>query len=339
MAILSNPTPLWAGKTFQVQSGAAVTIKRGITTIFAGKPRALPGPSQGYATMQVRDICAAFCRQSFDPQNMWDMLAADAEVLTCFPTDSNALFSIDGGGQNNVQFGFAADWSYRTRNHLYTGADNFLTDPIRAVVHPGMPVLMTSQYLAGTFELMAGGSLCWSANITENGAYNLLGAPVGWSGNEGDVLIRVGGAGGVVSRSFEQAQNCDAWVLYYVNAYGGWDWFIFDGQRVRETNVYTRSGGAVARPLADVAARDRSTYLIEGTRTWELASGWLTDDEAERFALHIPGTPQAILLHIGTTDVFPVEITTAEVQTARNDRRSPAAYTLTVQMTRESIRM
>lgn len=336
MAVLINPTPLWAGKTFRINSGAAVTVKHGVETIFSGKPRALPGASQGYAYMQVRDICAPFCRQSFDPQTMYEMLDGDVEALNAIPTESNALFTINGGGQDNVQFGFAADWSYRPRTHSYGGSLNFLSDPVRAVVHPLMPVLITSQYLAGTFELMAGGSLCWSRAVTENEAVNLLGAPVGWAGYEGEVIIR---CGNVTSRQWRQTDGCDAWALYYINAYGGWDWILIDAARVRETNAYTRSGGAVVRPLANIAARDRSTYLIEGERTWELGTDWLTDAEAERFALHVPGTPQAILHHCGTTDVYPVDVETADVQTARNDRRGLAAYTLSVKLARESYRM
>ena len=136
---------------------------------------------------------------------------------------------------------------------------------------------------------------------------------------------------------FYQVDQCKIdYAVVYLNAYGGWDTFGFPiGKKVENFNQFDYNTSYDNTTLGFGKRRQ----LSEITPQWELTSGWLTEEQAGKFAKHLISSAQVYLQDIAEDKWYPVVIVDKKAE-YKNNRYSNALinYTLTVEASQDRIR-
>lgn len=135
-----------------------------------------------------------------------------------------------------------------------------------------------------------------------------------------------------------ECRYCGDIALYYVNAYGGWDAFLIEGvcKKVDNLTEYTLN-----RSFDNTTIQfEKKRYMVEINPSWELHTGWLTDEESERLARHLISSPTVYMHNLKEDKIIPVNITntTAEYKTFKNNEKKMIGFTITVQQSQTRIR-
>lgn len=100
--------------------------------------------------------------------------------------------------------------------------------------------------------------------------------------------------------------GCAEYVLYYLNARGGWDAFVIEGATVKKDTI---SQYKTDRTF------DNNTYEFEANRyisevktSYEMNTNYLTDEESERLAKHLVGSNKVYLHNLNEGWIKPVLI-------------------------------
>lgn len=137
--------------------------------------------------------------------------------------------------------------------------------------------------------------------------------------------------------SLYQVDDCKIdYAVLYLNAYGGWDVFGFPvGKKTENFEQFDYNTSYNNNTLQFGKRRQ----LTEITPQWQLTSGWLSDEQAARFAKHLISSSQIYLQDIVEGKWYPVVITDKQAE-YKNMRYSNALinYTLTVQASQDRIR-
>lgn len=126
--------------------------------------------------------------------------------------------------------------------------------------------------------------------------------------------------------------HCGEWALYYLNKMGGHDAFMIEGNVKVVDNIsrdqYTRN----ARNT-DPSSFAKTTIQSRISTTYELSTGWLTDEESEILASQLMSSPQ-VFLHNRTSLYIPTAVnivdTSVEHKKFKNGKQLNR-YTITVE--------
>ena len=144
---------------------------------------------------------------------------------------------------------------------------------------------------------------------------------------------------GTVTNSVEtvSGEYCGDYAIYYLNGYGGWDSYLFEGKCRRYDNFIQYEYNRVFNN--NTIEFEKNRYISEVEGNYELSTGLMDDDEADNFAFNLIGTNQAYLHNLKTNEVFPVMIdeSSIEYKKYRNDRRM-IEYTIRVKNSQNKIR-
>ena len=127
--------------------------------------------------------------------------------------------------------------------------------------------------------------------------------------------------------------KCGDYALYYLNRRGGWDTFVFEGNNKRTDayDIYKYSKVYDNNGIGFGSMR----YHNNVTERYELNTGWLTEDEAMRFAKHLCSTNNAYLHVLSEDRILPVVITDTQVEYKKyitdNGTPQPINYTIQVE--------
>ena len=130
-------------------------------------------------------------------------------------------------------------------------------------------------------------------------------------------------------KTYYKVGACDGeYGMYYLNATGGMDAFLFQGKCKRTDNYsqyeYYRD--------YDNGSLDpgRLRYVTEITPSWELHTGWLTEDEAENMVFNLFPSTKVYIHDLVAGKIIPVVITDtkAEFKTRRNNGKNLIQYTV-----------
>lgn len=132
-------------------------------------------------------------------------------------------------------------------------------------------------------------------------------------------------------------KTCAQYCLYYLNAHGGFDHLLINGNALR-TDAYTHS--ELTRDVDNTTwkhGRDYASTTI--TRKWQLHTDTLTDAQ---WALthHLLGSTQVYLHDLEADEITPVVITSsqAEYKTYRNQGNKKSHLTIEVEASVERMR-
>lgn len=290
------------------------------TTIYTGVCNPRPGSSD--AVVRVNDICAAYLTRN------WPTNAEDDFYQAAFQIQA----SLAGNWTTIDTITFTRDWSY----------DNWINPAMDIPVRPVLDVLLPNQYLPifsndGHFRATIIGvdfnddfnidfsSLPWYVDYERDGyTYMLdLSAYPGWQ------LIEANGL------QYRPAAFCGNYVLYYINAYGGWDSLPVQGRTV-QTDGYTRHTLEKSYDNNTYTARGTNNYVTEIAERFVLHTGPLTTDQSERMH-NITGSTFVYLHDMNTGRVHPVVLT---VSSAERQTRAGVLhfYEIEAQLAQERIR-
>lgn len=138
--------------------------------------------------------------------------------------------------------------------------------------------------------------------------------------------------------TYEVASGCNRYALYYINAYGGWDSLLIEGNHSMADSL-VRHTREMAYNNSSVSNRGRENYLNEIDRRMTLTTSWLTDDESSRMH-HLLNATQVYLYDMVEQKMIPVilENTTTEYKTYKTNGNRLVNYTIEVSYANSRIR-
>ena len=109
--------------------------------------------------------------------------------------------------------------------------------------------------------------------------------------------------------------NCGEGYLLYKNRFGGWDSFLIEGN-IYKYDEYTRLNGVYPKyPNDNGYNRERETDRNTIRTRYEINTGWLTDEQAERLAFHLMSSTTVALRSFSdkTVGSFPYNMVSVSV--------------------------
>lgn len=136
---------------------------------------------------------------------------------------------------------------------------------------------------------------------------------------------------------YEVKNTCCKYCLYYINAYGGWDSFLINGNNKRNDKITSYSYFKYADNRT--TNFENKTYLNEVKPQYTLYTHYLTDDEASRM-FHLLESTTVYLHDLESGKVVPVTITnkSCDYKTFSNNGKKKFYYTITVEESQYKMR-
>lgn len=126
--------------------------------------------------------------------------------------------------------------------------------------------------------------------------------------------------------------HCGEWALYYLNKMGGHDAFMIEGN-VRVVDNIDRDQYTQNARNTNPSSFAKTTIQSRISTTYELSTGWLTDEESEILASQLMSSPQ-VFLHNKTSLYIPTAVnivdTSVEHKKFKNGKQLNR-YTITVE--------
>ena len=169
----------------------------------------------------------------------------------------------------------------------------------------------------------------FSRSVRSAGSGTAVFLPSAW--NDVDRIV-------VGNSTFKVVTECAKYALYYVNAHGGWDCFLIEGNTL-EADTLKRNTREVEYDNRDIQNRGIQNYVNEITKGFTFHTGWLLDDQGERMH-HLINSTDVYMYDIANEEMIPVIIptTSCEYKTYKNQGNRMVNYTIQVQIAQNRIR-
>lgn len=238
---------------------------------------------------------------------------------------------------------FFNDWSYKDTD-LTSGY--FLSDPITGLIDPRQYVmaswlLPTGEGLVNRFYYKDGIQTATDVTLKSgiNGytfVENITNLQLGC----GDYIVIAFVVSGTISQKqikYTIDNTGKDYVLYYVNAAGGWDSLLIEGN-VKKTDEF-ESESYIKRVLRPSTEFARNKYLNTITSRWTLYTGYLNDEQASKMYNLLEST-QVYLHNLKDNTITPVLITdtSCEYKTYTNQGKNKFYYTINVESSQDNYR-
>ena len=136
-----------------------------------------------------------------------------------------------------------------------------------------------------------------------------------------------------------QMVSCGRFVLYYLNAFGGWDSLIVHEGSLVQEDALTRHTVGVDYENDESYKTGRLNYVNELKRTFTMHTGWLTDAQASRMH-NLLNSPCVYLHDIIAGRIVPLVLTntTTQYKTYQNQGLRMVDYTITADLAVDMMR-
>lgn len=154
----------------------------------------------------------------------------------------------------------------------------------------------------------------WSYDDYFTGQTCNLNKPINGKYANGQKVFNTNFSGDLVTTtvSVNGGSICGEYAIYYLNRYGGWDSFLIEGNVVKKDEYekyYTNK--SFNNTTLDF---ERKVYNNQITTSFELNTGWLTDEQSNTLAFNLIPSNTAYLHNLATGELRPVVITNAETE-------------------------
>lgn len=325
-------------KDYYVNLGTAESIiyriKVGDTTIYTGNSHLRPGQTENI--IRINDICADYLSQATaDTYPVTFTIELFLQTAQDEPADWEYFTEVQ----------FINDWSY---DESYNPETQGMSFPIINRIHKSQWFIYTSYdatSLTATITLLNGSSKEWTLPVKVSSflpqdtdfTRDVMSAGKGTAVTEQSVWgnidqITINGT------TWEMVYGCYKYALYYLNAYGGWDTLLIEGNS-KVTDNLTRHTRDAVYDNTEIQNRGTRNYLNEISKTFTLHTSWLSDDEASRMH-HLLNSPNVYLLDMETNEMMPVVLTntTTEYKTYKGNGGKLVNYTIEATLAQERIR-
>lgn len=252
------------------ESGNAVTIFEGTCW---------PRPGSTKAIVKVNDICADYLTRTF-PLEGNDWYEATFTIQAYLSGSWTTIDTIT----------FTRDWSY---DRAFAETIDIPVAPVTEYLHPDgyLPIFSdTGQFrahiISGDFNedfSLDFASASWYVDYSRDGYTHFLDL----TDYEGWTKITANG------KTYLPAPMCGGFVLYYINAFGGWDTLPVRGRVVKSDAVTPYNLDKAYTNNADYH-RGTETYVNEIKAKYRLTIGPLTSDQSARMH-HLLGSTYVYL--------------------------------------------
>ena len=307
--------------------------------IYSGRAYKRPGETNVLA--RINDICADYITNVLPQLSQAEFTRISLPVTFRVQTLSGSTWST----KESVQF--TNDWSY---DYSYNAATMGMSFPITGNIDIRMPIVWTGlnvsqvnatiYYTDGRYarviipvaisnDFNADFNSDFSKSVRSAGSGTAVFLPSAW-----DNVARIV----VGSSTFRVVTDCAKYAIYYINAYGGWDSLLIEGNTMEVDNLkrYTRE---MVYDNRDIQNRGIQNYVNEIDKGFTFHSGWLLHDQGERMH-HLINSPDVYLYDIAAGEMIPVIIpmTSCEYRNFSNNGNMLVDYTIQVQIAQNMIR-
>lgn len=336
--------PIW--KDAIVNFGTADTLFYRIAladtdeVIYSGKTHKRPG--EEYNQVRINDVCADWL------ENVLPTLSQEEFTRITLPVTFYVQSSLDGQTYpNRWTFQFINDWSY---DYDYDPATMGMSFPINGHIDSRMPIVWTGlnvSEVTATIKLKDGTTfqVIIPVEISDdfNSDFNDDFSQSVRSAGSGTAVFFLDDWVNVVEISigrsaFQVVTECAKYALYYVNAHGGWDCFLIEGNTL-EADTLKRYTREMVYDNRNIQNRGIRNYVNEITKGFTFHTGWLLGDQGERMH-HLINSTDVYMYDIAAGQMIPVTIpaTTCEYKTFRNQGNRLVNYDITVEVAQNRIR-
>jgi hypothetical protein len=336
--------PIWKDYFVNLGTGDSILYRIILTdtsdVIYSGKAHKRPGEVNIQA--RVNDICADYLVNVLPTLSQAEFSEIDLPVSFKVQASTNGTTWTD---KATIQF--INDWSY---DYGYNPATMGMSFPITGRVDNRMPIVWTGLnvsrvtatiwYTDGTSsqviipvaisnDFNADFNSDFSRSVRSAGSGTAVFFPSAW-----DNVDRI-----VIGNStFKVVTECAKYALYYINAYGGWDCLLIEGNHL-EDDTLTRHTREVVYDNRDIQNRGVKNYVNEITKGFTLHTGWLLHDQGEMMH-HLINSTDVYLYDIANEQMIPVTIptNTCEYRNFKNNGNQLVDYTIRVEVAQNRIR-
>lgn len=313
--------------------------------IYNGKSHKRPGETNNY--IRINDICADYLTNALPALSQAEFSALSFPLNFVVETFLQS-WTIAG------QVQFMNDWSY---DDSYNPATMGMSFPVNGRIDSRQWLVYTA-YNASTITAtltFTDGTTSQviipveiSADFNYNrfpdeGIFNTDFARSARAARSGTAVFDLSAWDNVASvtingKTWEVVTDCREWVVYYVNAYGGWDSLLIEGNTI-ETDSLKRHTREMEYDNRSIQNRGTQNYLNEITKSYTLHTSWMSDAESLRMH-HLLNSTEVYLFNINTGDMIPVVLnnTTTEFKTYKNNGGKMVNYTIDATLAQDRIR-
>lgn len=299
-----------------IQDGFNNTIYRG---------RAWKRPNEDNITICINDICEDWLINEF-PSLVSGFNQEQMPVMFSVQTISEA-----GVYAQVADVRFVQDWSY---DNTHDAEKDGVASPINGVLDRRQYLLWTGldvaivnvvitkangEQVRETISLGAFGDFSndfsrdFAASLASAGSGTLVRPITRW---DDAVKVSVNGV------QYDVVDSCARYVLYYRNAFGGWDSLLADGRATEEDAVTRHS-------MEKTGAFNRQTtnYLNEIQKRLTLRTTWLSDEQSMRMH-HLLNSTDVYLHDLVTNEIHPVVLDNSSTpyKTYKGEGRGVVSY-------------
>lgn len=335
--------PIW--KDYFVTLGTGNSIQYRIIlsdtndVIYSGKAFLKPGETS--LTARINDICADYLQNVLPGLSQAEFSALNMPVTFAVQTLSGSTWTTI----ETIQF--LNDWSY---DYDYDAATMGMSFPINGHIDSRMPIVWTGLNVSSITTRIYHTDGTYSEVIIPvaisndfNGDFNADFARSVRSAGSGTAVFLISSFDDVdrvvIGNSvFPVVTDCARYALYYVNAYGGWDAFLIEGNTL-EADTLKRYTREMVYDNRDIENRGIQNYVNEITKGFTFHTGWLLRDQGERM-FNLINSTEVYLYDIAKEEMIPVTLpmTTCEYKTYKNQGRQLVNYTIQVEVAQNRIR-
>lgn len=302
-------SPIWKEVYFTESSGDFLEyhITLNDNLIYAGKAYKYPDNSE--VEWSINDVVSNYLGTGI----------TFSEGLQEIPNYAKS-FTIGTSNLASYEETFYNSWAYKD-------TDYWLSDPIDKRVDPRqwLPV----SFLSTTFNTISVGDTDYTASSSNKG-YTLMTNLSELAVDCNSSFTVRGGNGTSISYRFD----CGDFVLYYANAYNGWDSLLVKGTSKKTDNIEPYNYRQFTKTRNEFS---KTKYLNVITPTWSLNTGITVDGEK---MYHLLESTSVYLHNLSTNEIIPVVITNAncEYLNYTNNGKRPYYYNITVEESQLKIR-
>jgi hypothetical protein len=321
--------PIW--KDYYVNFGNVDSIDYEIRLetlelVYSG--RAVRRPDQTELKVKINNICADYLKPVI--MNLEEGFASN-EIAKTFNV-------YDGFGSHIDSVTFVNDWSYDYDKQ----DDGVVSVPINGIFDVRMPLLYSiSRGQTIKIDIQdehADFNIDFSADfyIGQDSAYDVV------AGSAGTLTLKNvfdrNGEVKIGDTRYKGITSCCKYALYYINAYGGWDFLLIQGNS-SESDAYSRKEYTGDYNNSDVANRGIKNYQNDVNKKFVLNTGWLSDQSSMQMH-HLLGSTEVFMYDLEKQVMIPVVIEdqTCAYKTFKTEGGKLVNYEVSVRVAKEMIR-
>ena len=335
--------PIWKDVFVTLGTGDStqyrITIPDTGDVIYSGKAFKRPGETN--ISARINDVCADYL------ENVLPILSQAEFTRISLPVTFKVQLRQGTQWVDIATAQFLNDWSY---DYSYDATTMGMSFPINGHIDARMPIVWTGLNVSevtatitfkdGTTaqviiavaisnDFNADFNADFSRSVRSAGSGTAVFLPDAW---DNVAKITVGNS------TWEVVTDCAEYALYYVNAYGGWDSLLIEGNTM-EADTLKRYTREMVYDNRDIQNRGIDNYVNEVTKGFTVHTGWLLGDQGKMMH-HLINSTDVYLYDIANEQMIPVTIptTSCEYKTFKNQGNQLVNYTIQVQIAQNRIR-